>query len=93
MMDITKVTVKVRDHVQFTVIDNEAVIIDVNSGKYLGLDEVGTRIWQVISETGSFAKVIEALLKEYQVSEDVLQRDVTKLIEEFSVRGFLEIEE
>jgi len=92
-MDITNATLRVRDHIQFTVIDNEAVILDLNSGMYLGLDEVGTRVLQTISETGNIQKAMQALLTEYQVSEDVLQSDVAKLVEEFIARGILEIEE
>jgi hypothetical protein len=36
---------------------------------------------------------MQALLTEYQVSEDALQSDVSKLVEEFIARGILEIEE
>ena len=92
-MDITKATLRVRDHIQFTVIDNEAVILDLNNGMYLGLDEVGTRVLQTISETGSLQKAMQALLTEYQVSEDVLQSDIAKLVDEFIARGILEVEE
>jgi hypothetical protein len=56
-MEVTKATLRIRDHIQFTVIDNEAVILDLNSGMYLGLDEVGTRVLQTISETGNIRRL------------------------------------
>ena len=92
-MDLTKARVRIPGHVRFTVIDNEAVIIDANTGMYLGLDEVGTRILQIISETGSTEHVIETLLHEYQISEETLRSDVINLVEEFRAKGIVEVEE
>ena len=92
-MDLTRAVIKVADHVKFTVVEREAIIIDTDSGKYLGLDEVGTRILEILSETGSAERVIQTLMKEYSVSEAQLKQDVEKFIEEFETRGLVEIRE
>ena len=42
-------TVSVPDGVMIRELDGEAVILNVNTEHYFGLDEVGTRIWMVLT--------------------------------------------
>ena len=67
----------------------ETVLLNLATGTYFGLDAVGTRIWHLFVEQGSREKVIEALLAEYEVSEDRLRRDLDALIEKLQDKGLL----
>ena len=66
-------------------VDEETVILDMKSERYFGLDEVGTRIWQLLKETGDLQTVYDAMLEEYEVDEKQLKKDllehVTQLVE------------
>jgi hypothetical protein len=73
----------------FRVLDNEAVILNLGTGAYCGLDRIGTRAWQLLSEHGSTDKVIETLLGEYEVQEEQLRQDLDRLIEQLSEKGLL----
>ena len=50
----------------------------IPQGVYV-LDDIGTRIWQLLVEHGDVATVVEGLLAEYDVGEAVLNRDLTDL--------------
>ncbi|MEO1692586.1 MAG: PqqD family protein, partial [Cyanobacteria bacterium J06631_6] len=49
----------------YSEIDSEAVILDVNSGTYFGLNEVSNRIWQLLQTPASEPAIIEQILAEY----------------------------
>ena len=41
-------SVRISDDVRFQELQGEAVLLDLKSATYFGLDQVGTRIWQLI---------------------------------------------
>ena len=64
----------------FRDLDGEAVILDLNAGTYFGLNEVGTRIWQLMVEDGKLRGVFDALCTEYDAAPDVVERDLLALV-------------
>jgi hypothetical protein len=82
-------TIKISDDVVFRDLAGEAVILNLATGTYFGLDEVGTRIWHVLAEHGSQDKVVEVLLGEYEVEEGQLRTDVEQLIQQLSDKGLV----
>lgn len=70
-------------------IDGEAVLLNLATGIYFGLNSTGTRIWRALVENGSPQDAIRALLREYEVAGDQLQRDVSRLVEELVSKGLL----
>lgn len=72
-------------------IGGEAVILDLESGVYFGLDPVGTRIWQLLGERKSLAETCEAMLAEYDVARADIERDVLALVEKLQARRLVEI--
>jgi hypothetical protein len=73
----------------FRELDGEAVILDLESGRYFGLDAVGTRIWQLIAEQGSLRAVHAALLTEFDVSSSALESDLFAFAGELVSRGLI----
>ena len=65
--------------VMFRHLDNEAVLLDLKSGTYFGLNDVGARAWHLIVERGSLARVLEVLADEYDVDREALERDLLAL--------------
>ena len=66
-------------------VDEETVLLDMKSENYFGLDEVGSRIWQLLKETGNLQTVFDTMREEYDVDEKQLKKDlldhVTQLVE------------
>jgi Coenzyme PQQ synthesis protein D (PqqD) len=69
----------------------EAVILDVNSGVYYGLNAVGARVWSLIQEPKTVGAVLEALLEEYDVEPDRCEGDLLSLLEDMASKDLLEI--
>jgi Coenzyme PQQ synthesis protein D (PqqD) len=74
-------------------VSGETVLLDLQSENYFGLDEVGTRIWQLIRETNDLQAIFETLLAEYDVSEERLRQDLDTLLGEISGLGLIRLEQ
>lgn len=70
-------------------VSGETVLLDLGSENYFGLDEVGTRIWQLIEQTGNLQAVFDTMLEEYEVEEEQLHEDLENLIGEVSKIGLV----
>jgi hypothetical protein len=74
-------------------VSGETVLLDLESENYFGLDEVGTRIWQLIKESGDLRAIYNTLLEEYEVGEERLQTDLESLLGEISGLGLITLKE
>ena len=70
-------------------VSGETVLLDLESENYFGLDEVGTRIWQLIKETNDLNVIFDTLMEEYEVTEERLQQDLTVLLTEIEGLGLI----
>ena len=68
----------------FQELDKEAILLDLNGEAYYGLDEVGMRLWQLLSENGDFDAAVAQLLTEFEVEEEVLRRELRELLEDMA---------
>ena len=74
-------------------VSGETVLLDLESENYFGLDEVGTRIWQLIKESGDLQAIYNTLLDEYEVEEQRLQTDLEALLGEIAGLGLITLKE
>jgi hypothetical protein len=72
-------------------LEGESILLNVASGRYYGLDEVGSRMWQAVTSAGCLQAAHESLLAEYDVDADRLQRDLQQLVETLVEHGLLEV--
>jgi hypothetical protein len=79
--------------VLFREVDGEAVLLDLKTEQYHGLNSVGTRIWKLLAEDGALSTVYARLMDEYDVDGARLQADLLKLVEELAQRGMVIPEE
>ncbi|MEW6544776.1 MAG: PqqD family protein [Nitrospirota bacterium] len=84
--------IRIADDVVFRDLAGEAVLLNLATGTYFGLDEVGTRIWTLIGLHGRKDKVIEILLGEYEVEEARLREDVDRLLGRLAEKGLVKID-
>jgi hypothetical protein len=90
MIDLaTRITVP--ESVLFRDLEGEAVLLETKTGRYYGLNEVGTRMWSLLQLHGKIEAVCRALLTEYDVPEERLREDLAQLLEALSSRGLIKI--
>jgi len=70
-------------------VGDEIVILHVGNGTYFGLDAVGSRIWQLMAERKSPSEICEAVLEEYDVSREDLERDIIALIKDLVAQDLI----
>lgn len=75
--------------VLFRELSGEAVLLNLESGVYYGLDPVGTRVWALVTRQQPLAAVCATLLEEYEVGADVLAEDVLALVTDLCDKGLL----
>ena len=92
-MKILTQSIKVLPDVLSQEVSGETVLLDLNSENYFGLNDVGTRIWQLIQEDGDLQKVYDTMLDEYDVDEELLEKDMEALVARLVDAGLIEIGE
>ena len=70
----------------------EAVILNLESGVYYGLNPVGASIWNLIQKPTSVREIRDAILEEYNVDFDECDRDVKALLEQLQEQGMIEVQ-
>lgn len=78
------------DHIA-TDMGGETVVLDMKSGMYYGMDQVGSLIWNLIEEPKTLAEIRRAVLDEYDVDADQAERDVVAFLGEMASAGLVEI--
>ena len=81
--------------VLFQELDGETVLVDPQRGIPHGvyvLDDIGSRIWQLLAEHGDVAPVVEQLLELYDVDEATLRRDLANFIAELIEKRVLTVQ-
>jgi hypothetical protein len=72
-------------------LDGEAVLLNLKSETYFGLDDVGMLMWQVLTTSPSIQNAFEVLQNEYEVAPEKLQQDLGELLDKLVQQGLLEI--
>lgn len=81
--------VTVPDDVLISQLQEESVILNLDSERYYGLDDVGTRFLSVLTTSDSIETAYERLRHEYDVDPQVLRTDLVALIENLVDQGLL----
>lgn len=82
--------VATRDQV-YSELDNEAVILHLQSGTYYGLNQVGARIWDMLRQPRKVAEILAAILDNYEVESARAERDLVALLQRLSDERLIEV--
>ena len=72
-------------------VGEEMVLLDLEAGVYYGLDPVGRRIWELLTEHRRLRVVFETVVEEYDVTPEVLQQDLLQLVQELQAKGLTQV--
>jgi hypothetical protein len=73
------------------IIGDEAVILNLKSELYLGLNPVGTRFWTVLHDAPSIQAAYESLLAEFEVAPTRLREDLNQLLGQLLEQRLVEV--
>lgn len=62
------------------VLDGEAILLQLGSGTYFGMNEVATRAWELIVAGTTYASMCASLVAEFEVSQADIERDMSEFL-------------
>jgi hypothetical protein len=73
-------------HVVSAAEGDRTVLLDPVGGEYFGLDEVGTRIWELLPDHPTAAALADRLFDEYDAPRETLAADAARLLGELAAK-------
>ena len=83
--------VRVPDDVVFRELQGEAVVLNLASSTYFGLDPIGTRIWTLCETHGSLRAVWDAMRREFDAPDETLRVDLLSFVDQLIAKGLLTV--
>ena len=84
-------SVKIPDDVLISNLQDESVILNLDSERYYGLDSIGTRILSVLTTSESIEAAYNTLIQEYDVDRQALRQDLIALVENLVAQGLVKV--
>ncbi len=69
----------------------EAVILNMQSGVYFGLNNVGARVWELVQQPVSVQTVQQTILTEYDVDAERCDHDIQTLLAKLIDAGLIQV--
>lgn len=90
MEDFTIKSIVQRDLAQdYSKVDDEIVMLSLENGEYYALNNVASRIWELIEKPQKVADIIEILMKDYEVNEDTCIKETLICLNEFRDKSLI----
>lgn len=71
-------------------IGDELVALEPEKGSCFGFNSVATSVWRALAEPRDFDQLRDALLNEYEVSEEQCSTELRALLVDMEARGLIE---
>jgi Coenzyme PQQ synthesis protein D (PqqD) len=79
------------NHVLVRFVDREAVLLNLETEEYFGLDETGTRMWQLLTAAPNIDTAYRELLEEFDVESELLRSNLMELLGRLVDSGLLRV--
>jgi hypothetical protein len=82
--ELTLESVVQRDPEQeFSMIDDEVVMLSLKNGEYYALNSVASRIWEIIEERKAVKEITDVLMEEFEVDDATCLQDTLECLYDF----------
>jgi len=72
-------------------IDGQLVMVSIESGKYLHLNKVAGRIWEILEKPDTFENLCAILIQEYDINIESCQLEVGGFLQELLEQNAISI--
>lgn len=79
------------DTVLTTDLESEGVLLNLETGEYVGLDSVAMDMWRALGRYSTVEEAAAALVEMYEVDADLLSADLERLIAQLADRKLVRI--
>ena len=71
--------------------DGELVMMNIEQGRYFGLNQTGTRIWALLADPIVISDLCDQLTTEFSVPPEQCRQEVIAFLENLLNRGLLQV--
>jgi len=75
-----------------TAVGEEVLMMAVDTGRYFGLDDIASDIWNRLERPCRFADLIDGLAADYAADRATIAQDVRKLLLEMAAQRILQLD-
>lgn len=72
-------------------LQGEAVLLDLDSETYYGLNETGARLWTLVTESPSLRQALDRMQEEFEVEPATLECEARDLVGEWLRLGLVTV--
>ena len=92
MTPVSPISVLARaSDVRYRIVAGEAVVVRQSAAKVLGLNEVGSRLFDLLDGRTSIAELVDRMVEEYEVERELLEADALRFLAELVDAGLVEL--
>lgn len=84
-------TVSVAENQVSSDLDGESVVLDLDQGIYYGMNELGSRVWQIIQNPVSVQEIIVTVQDEYEVDRERCKQDILSFLNQLDEQNLITI--
>ena len=78
------------NNISLTQVDDEAVLLNLNTGSYFGLNHVGAALLNNLVDQQSVEQSCATLAKQYEIPAQTVNDDIAELINQLLEQGLIE---
>lgn len=71
--------------------DDEIVMLDMESGQYFGMNPIASAIWEKLEQPITLFELCEKLMVEFEVEPEQCKNDVSQFVEQLVENKLLEV--
>lgn len=84
--------IEIPDTLLLQKVDDETILLDSNTQEYFSLNEIGTLIWELVSEKSNLEEVKKEISTIYEVDEKQVETDILSFLKEVENKGLIKID-
>jgi Coenzyme PQQ synthesis protein D (PqqD) len=89
---VIPVKARIPQHVVYRSLVSETVMLNVQTGKYYGLNQTAGRMLELLERGREFDAIVTQLATEFEAPEDTIRNDFLALCTDLAEKGLIEIE-
>jgi coenzyme PQQ synthesis protein D (PqqD) len=73
-------------------VGEELVLMNTETGSYMALNDVGTRVWEMLETPRELDEICTLLLEEFEVAPEACRAEVKQFLNELAGHGAVKLE-
>jgi len=72
-------------------IDNETMLMSLSNGEYYGMNDIGSKIWELLENSMSVAELISELTNIYELTAKQCEQDIQPFLTSLHDKDIIEL--